>query len=135
MKKLDHDIELREVIRSIKLDKPSPDFTSNVMTKVFQERNAVVHIKEEPLIGKGFWIITGLFIALMILMVIFSGTAPVAEANPLLPEINSEGIINDYRSFFDRFGALPSSIAGIFLGFSLLLLLERYLSSKKTDVV
>lgn len=135
MKKFENDMELREVIKSIKLDNPSSTFTTNVMNKVFQERSVVVQLKEEPILGKGFWIIIALFIALMLLMVIFSESAPSAEANALLPDINSEGLMNGYRSFFDKFGALPSSIAGISLGFSLLILLERYLSSRKTDLV
>ncbi len=128
-------MELREVIKSIQLEKPSSDFTTNVMNKVFQERSVVVQLKEEPVLGKGFWVIIALFVALMVIMVIFSGSDPSAEANALISDINSEGLLIGYRSFFDRLGALPSSIAGISLGFSLLILLERYLTSKKTDLV
>jgi len=128
-------MELREVIKSIQLEKPSSDFTTNVMNKVFQERSVVVQLKEEPVLGKGFWVIIALFVALMVIMVIFSGSTSSAEANALIPDINSEGLLIGYRSFFDRLGALPSSIAGISLGFSLLILLERYLTSKKTDLV
>ncbi|HZH70969.1 MAG TPA: hypothetical protein VFD91_00645 [Mariniphaga sp.] len=135
MKKFENDMELREVIKSIQLEKPSSDFTTNVMNKVFQERSVVVQLKEEPVLGKGFWVIIALFVALMVIMVIFSGSDPSAEANALISDINSEGLLIGYRSFFDRLGALPSSIAGISLGFSLLILLERYLTSKKTDLV
>lgn len=135
MKTFDDDMELRQLIKGIKLDKPAPDFSTRVMNRVFQERSLIEQVKAEPVLSKGFWIIVALFILLMAIMIGVAGSLPASEANSLLPEINSGEVMLGYRSFFERLGSLPASIAGITCAMSLLVFLDRFLSSKKTENV
>ena len=135
MKKFEDDRELRELIKSIHLDKPAPDFARHVMNSVFQERNLIEQVKAEPVLKIGFWIILALFGVLFAAMMLLSGSSPAAETYNLLPDVGSQEFMNGYRSFFERLGSLPASLAGISMGFSLLIFLERYLSSKRTDLV
>ena len=128
-------MELRQLIKGIKLDKPAPDFSTHVMNRVFQERPLIGQVKAEPLLGKGFWVIIALFAVLMVAMVIVSGSVPAAESPALLPDLNSGELLSGYRSFFERLGGLPASIAGISCGISLLIFLERYLNAKKPEFV
>lgn len=133
MKTFEEDKELKQLLKSIKLEKPAPDFTKVVMTRVFQERTMVEQVKAEPVLGKGFWIILALFVLLMTAMVLLSGSNIVPESSVVLPEVNTEKYMSGYRSFFENFGNLPASIAGIFLAFSLLVFLDRFLSSKRPE--
>ncbi len=135
MKTFEEDKELRLLLQSIKLERPAPDFTKEVMNRVFQERTLIEQVKAEPIFGKGFWILVSLFVLLMVAMVVFAGNSFTPESVALLPEINTEKYVSGYRSFFESFDNLPGGIAGIFLGFSLLVFLERFLSAKKTELV
>lgn len=134
MKTFEEDKELKQLLKSIKLEKPAPDFTSVVMNRVFQEHTLVEQVKAEPLLGKGFWIILALFVLLMAAMVILSGSNIAPESAVALPEINTEKYMSGYRSIFENFGNLPASIAGITLAFSLLVFLERFLSSRRPEL-
>lgn len=134
MKTFDQDKELRQLLKSIKLEKPAPDFTREVMNRVFHERTMVEQVKAEPLFGKGFWILTSLFILLIVVMAFVSGSNLAQESTALLPEINAEKYVSEYRSFFEYFNSLPAGLAGIFLAFSLLVFLERFLSAKKNEL-
>lgn len=134
MKTFEEDKELRQLLKSIKLEKPAPDFTKVVMNRVFQERTIVEQVRVEPVLGKGFWIILALFVLLMAVMVLLSGSNIVPESTAVLPEINTEKYMSGYRSFFENFGNLPVSIAGITLAFSMLIFLERFLSSRRPEL-
>lgn len=134
MKTFEEDKELKQLLKSIKLEKPASDFTKEVMNRVFQERAIVEQVRAEPIFGRGFWILTSLFVLLIIAMVLFSGNNFAPESVALLPEINSEKYVSGYRSFFENFNNLPAGVAGIFLAISSLVFLERFLSSKKTEL-
>lgn len=135
MKTFEEDKELRQLLKGIKLEKPAPDFTKVVMNRVFQERTMVEQVKAEPVLGKAFWIIFALFVLLIALMVLLSGSNVAPESSVVLPDINAEKYMSGYRSFFENFSNLPASIAGILLAFSLLIFLERFLSSKRPEFV
>lgn len=134
MKTFEEDKELRQLLKSIKLDKPAPDFTTGVMNRVFQERTMLEQVKVEPVLGKGFWIILALFVLLMAVMVLLSGSNIAPESTVALPEFNTEKYVSGYRSFFENFSNLPASIAGITLAISLLVFLERFLSTKRPEI-
>lgn len=134
MKTFEEDKELRQLIKSIKLDKPAPDFTRLVMNQVFQEHTSMEQVKAEPLLGKGFWIIVALFGILMVAMFFLSGSSPAAESGKLLPDISSGELMSGYRAFFENLGSLPASIAGISFGISLLVFLERFLTAAKPEL-
>lgn len=135
MKTFEEDKDLRQMLKYAKLDKPSAEFTNQVMTRVFQERALIEQVKAEPVLGKGFWIIMALFGVLMAAMVLVSTGNFTTEPASILPDISSHGLMSDYRLFFSNLANLPSSIAGISIAFSLLIFLERFLSAKKPALI
>jgi len=124
------DIKLKALLQEMKLESPDPDFTVRVMNKVFEENIAFEKLKSERILGKGFWVILFLFVILFILYLTMSGTGaqPESQINTILPEINSE-VSTGYQSFLDKMGNIPLSIAGILAGSSLLLFIDRFISS------
>lgn len=132
MKTYENDIELKRLLKSVKPDSPGRDFSSQVMNRIFEEVKVMEQVKAEPLLGRGFWIILTLFGVLMAAMVIYSLSTGAAEpSSGLLPDVDSTAVMSGYRSFFERFSALPASIAGITLAASLLVFIEKFLESKK----
>jgi hypothetical protein len=92
----------------------------------------VEKVKAEPILGRGFWIILALFGILMAVMVFLAAGTTVADSTSgILPDIDSTNFMTGYRSLFEKLDVLPASIAGIFIGASLLVFLEKFLESKK----
>jgi len=132
MKPLEEDKELKTLLKSIKLDSPETNFTVRVMNKIFQEESLIEKVKRERVLGKGFWIILALFVALFVAMILVSGSDAATSGNmpKLISEINSSGAAADYQTFFQKLGTVPVSIAGILLASSLLLFIDKLLHSK-----
>lgn len=132
MKPFEEDKELKSLLKGIKLDSPEPNFTVRVMNRIFQEESLIEKIKNERVLGKGFWIILALFIALFAAMVLVSGSgaATGGDVPKLVSEINSSGVAAEYQTFFQKLGTVPISIAGILLASSLLLFADKFLNSK-----
>ncbi len=129
MKTQDLDNELKSLIKEIKLDSPGKDFTLNVMSRVLEEKMAVEKVKDERILGKGFWIILSLFVVLIAAMFIFSGAGIQEEGQltKLISNVGDGSITSGYQSVFSKLGALPLSIGGILLASSLLLFIDRFL--------
>ena len=128
----EEDKKLRELLKSVKPESPGVDFSAGVMKRIFEEKAVLEQVKKEPVFGRGFWIITALFAVLTGVMIWVSGTQPVSETpSALLPEMNADAVLTGYRAFFNELGALPASVAGIFIASSLLLFLERVLDSHR----
>jgi hypothetical protein len=135
MKTFENDKELKMFLKNVKLESPGKDFSSQVMNRIFQEESVVEQVKAEPILGRGFWIILALFVILMAVMVYLSaGSTAAGSTSGMLPDIDSTNFMAGYRSFFEKLDVLPASIAGIFIGASLLVFLEKYLESKKLIV-
>ena len=100
------------------------------MNRVFAGQPALGQIKQIPVLGKGFWVILTLFAALLVLVVLFSGGSAASEAPALLPHVDTEAVMTGYRSFLDKLANLPAWVAGIFMGASLLVLLDKFFSSR-----
>ena len=66
------DNKLKSLIKDVRLDSPGPNFTNRVMNQIFKENPVLEKIKGEKIFGKGFWIIIGLFAALMAVMYYFT---------------------------------------------------------------
>jgi hypothetical protein len=136
MKTFEEDKELKQLLKSVKLESPGADFSARVMNRVFAEQPELEQVKSLPVLGKGFWIILALFAALFAAILFVSGGGSVSEQTPaLLSQINTEPVLTGYRAFFDKFANLPAGIAGILMGASLLLLLEKFLGSRSHAVV
>lgn len=122
------DIKLKILLREMRLESPGKDFTSNVMDKILAEDIALEKIKSERILGKGFWIILILFVALLaaILVMQSSTVDSGGELNNLFKGLEST---SGYNSFFSKIGNIPLSIAGILIASSILLFIDRFISS------
>ena len=131
MKNFEDDMELRQLLRSVKPESPGPGFSADVMNRIFKEQISVERIKKEPFFGKGFWIITALFILLAGAIFLFPAGFTVSDpGSSFLPELDIAKVIPSYRLFFDRLGTLPAGVAGILLSTSMLILLEKFLGTR-----
>lgn len=136
MNTFEEDKKLKQLLKSVKLESPDIDFTTRVMNRVFAEQPALEQVKSSPVFGKGFWIILALFVALLTAVVLFAGNGSAPEQTPaLLQQVNTEAMLTGYRAFFAKLGSLPAGFAGIFMGASLLILLEKFLGSRSHAVV
>ena len=123
------DIKLKILLREMKLESPRADFASRVMDKILEEDVVLEKIKSERILGKGFWIILILFVALLVAMLILQNTALSSEGqiNQLFKGIDSTA--SGYQSFFEKLGSIPLSVAGILVASSILLFIDRFISS------
>ena len=128
MKTQDLDNELKSLIKGIKLDSPGNDFTSKVMSRVYEEKVAMEKVTNEKILGKGFWIILLLFVILIAAMFVFSSsTQAEGELSKLLSGASEGALSQRYQSFFSNLGSLPLSIGGILMASTVLLLIDRFL--------
>lgn len=134
MKTQDLDNELRNLIKEIKLDSPRKDFTSEVMSRVLEEKTAMEQVKNERILGKGFWIILSLFIILIAAMFVFSGNGVQenGQLSKMLSNVGDGSITSGYQSVFSKLGSLPLSIGGILLASSVLLFIDKFLPQNTT---
>lgn len=124
------DIKLRAFLQDMELEKPKVNFSVRVMNQIFEEENVLEKIKSEKVLGKGFWIISILFVALLAAIFILNNSGVEAESQlqGLLPEA-SRGVSEGYQSFFSQMGNIPLSIAGILIATSVLLFIDRFIAS------
>ncbi|KJF45477.1 hypothetical protein [Draconibacterium sediminis] len=124
------DIKLKAFLQNMELEKPGSGFTVQVMNKIFAEDSALEQIKSEKILGKGFWIISILFVVLLAAIFVVSNTGMQADSQigQLLPEAG-QGLSEGYESFFSKLGTLPLSIAGITIGVSVLIFIDKIISS------
>jgi hypothetical protein len=134
MKTQDNDMELRKLLKEIQLDTPSKDFTIKVMDRVWEDKSVqsrVEEIKNERILGKGFWIILVLFIGLFAAVAFTSGNGgqETGQLSKLMQGLQNDGISEGYKSFFSNLGSLPLSIGGILLASTLLVFIDRIFAS------
>ncbi len=124
------DIQLKKLLQELTPDSPTPGFTTKVMDKIFEEANALDHIKKQQIFGKGFWIISLLFIALMSIVFVLSnnGIQTENQINNFFLDINN-GIENKTQPFFTKINTVPIGIAVGFIALSILLFIDRIISS------
>ena len=128
MNELD-DIKLKVLLQKLELEKPGNDFTLSVMNRVVAEDNVLEQIKAQKVLGKGFWIIMILFLILLAVMFFTSQSGTAAGASDtILPKLNSE-MSQGVQSVMGKLGMVPISIAGILIASSLLLFIDRFITS------
>lgn len=132
MKTFEEDKKLKSLLKTIPLESPGANFSVNVMNRIFSEESLLEKVKRERVLGKGFWVILILFVALFSAMFIFSsgGGGTGGGLSEYIPAINTNTVTQEYQNFFERIGSVPLSIAGILLASSILVFIERFLSSK-----
>ena len=123
------DIKLKALLQGMTLDSPEPNFSVRVMNKIFEENNALEKIKSERILGKGFWIILLLFAAIVLAVLLLSNgnVETTNTAQNLLPQMTE--VSNGYNSILGKLGSLPLGIAGFLAAFSVLLFIDRFISS------
>jgi len=126
------DIKLKALLQSMKLEKPHEDFSARVMNRIFEESNVLETIKAQRVLGRGFWIFILIFAAFMVVtfFVMNSGVPAAGDSSQLIPALNS-GISESYNNFFNKLGTVPLSIAGILIASSILLFIDRIISSNQ----
>jgi ABC-type Fe3+ transport system permease subunit len=124
------DIKLKAFLQNMELEKPGSGFTVQVMNKIFAEDSALEQIKSERILGKGFWIISILFVVLLAAIFVVSNTGMQADSQigQLLHEAGQR-LSEGYESFFSKLGTLPLSIAGITIAVSVLIFIDKIISS------
>jgi hypothetical protein len=134
MKKFEEDKKLEALIKNMKPDSPGNDFAGKVMNRIFEMESLLEKVKNERIFGKGFWIITSLFVVIIGVLVATSvtglSTGSESEIAKLLPDLNTDPIANGYQTAFQKISGLPLSIAGILLASSMLVLIDRVLFSR-----
>ena len=133
MKNLEKDEQFRRTIKKIKLEAPAPDFSSRVMDAVIAEAQKKEMFKADPLLGRRFWIIIFLFVALTAFFIFVSGTLETAADSPgIFSRINGpdlSDVKNSWSLFIDKLSGIPLTVAGILLAASMLLLADKYFGS------
>ena len=131
MKTFEEDKALKSLLKSVKPESPGSDFSVNVMNRIFKEESLLEKLKRERVLGKGFWIILILFLALFAAMVVVSssGANPGNGLSGYVPGLNTNTVTQNYETFFSKLGSVPASIAGILLASSILVFIERFLNS------
>ena len=123
------DIKLKILLQEMKLESPGNDFTSSVMDKILDEDLALERIKSERILGKGFWIILILFVALFAAIFVMQNSA-IDSGGELSNFFRGlENAASGYNSFFSKIGNVPLSIGGILVASSILLFIDRLISS------
>lgn len=131
MKTFEEDKKLGQLLRSARPESPGRGFSSRVMDRIFEEQYGLEQVKQQPVLGRGFWIILALFAVLLGIFVLLSGGGQEVNSSPaLFPDVNTDAVMTGYRSFFEKLGGLPASVAGILMASSLLIFLERFLGSR-----
>ncbi len=123
------DIKLKILLQEMKLESPGSKFTSKVMDKILAEDLALEKIKSERILGKGFWIILILFVALLAAMLIMQNTALTSETQLDQFFKSLSGASSGYQSVFAKLGTVPLSVAGILIASTVLLFIDRFISS------
>ncbi len=140
MKTVENDKKLKELLREVKLESPGNDFTMKVMNRVWEEKSIqsrVEVVKNERILGKGFWIILVLFVGLFAAVAITSGNGgqEAGQLSRLMQGLQNEGVSEGYKSFFSNLGSLPLSIGGILLASTMLVFIDRILASAKHGLI
>jgi hypothetical protein len=127
---MNDDTKLKGLIKDIRLEKPSANFTTNVMNRVFELKTATVQSIRVHILDWKFWVLVGLFVVFAGVMVYLSQSG-VSAGNSIIPDDAAGKVGEQYRSALHLFDQVPLSIAAILTASSLLIFLERYLTRKK----
>lgn len=120
------DIKLKVLLQSMELEKPTSDFSTRVMKQIFEENNALEQIKAQRILGKGFWLIVAVFVAMTVVFYLMyqQGGQPESQIEQLVP-----GVEQGINSMLGKLGSVPLSIAGILIASSVLLFIDRIIGA------
>ena len=131
MNRFDEDNELRRLIKSIKPESPGTDFSSKVMKRVYDEQEEIEKSKSESIFGSWFWIILAAFASLFVIVFLVPENATGESASPdIITELTGNAMSNFYSFIYKTFDFVSPSVAAILIASSLLIIIERLLSSR-----
>ena len=123
-------------MKEFKLEKPSAGFSSIVMDTVLAEAAKKTVYRTEPILGKKFWVFVGMFVVLGIVLMLF-GNGETSNSNEIasgiiekFPAPDLGNIKSVYSRFWDMVSGLPITIGAIMIATSLLILADKFFSSK-----
>jgi len=136
MNTIENDRELRKLMKEISLEKPGAGFSTKVMDAIIAESAKTVY-RTEPILSRNFWIFVGLFVSLAIVLMLIGASGAYSSAEisqgilerfpaPELSEVK-EGI----TKFMETITGLPITIAAIMIGTTILILADKFFSSKE----
>lgn len=130
MTTINDDTKLKGLMKDIRLEKPGPNFTTNVMNRVFELKTATVQSIRVHILDWKFWVLASLFVFFAIGMIFYSQSG-AQPGTTLLPDVASTKAGEKYHSALQIFGQVPLSVAAILIASSLLVFLDRFLTRKK----
>ena len=136
MKTTDNDTELKKMIREIRLESPGPDFSTKVMQAVLAEARGKPVYTTEPLLGRKFWMLVALFVALAIAFMLFFGNETTLENGTIqqwlsglhMPDLNP--VKNILIDIFGKIGSLHWIVAAVMSVASVLILADKFLTDR-----
>jgi hypothetical protein len=123
------DKQFDEMMKGVRIDSPSPDFTLKVMSRIQAEaavRPQPVIRNYQPVIGRNTWIVLGLAFAALLFYITVSVPATVPQSSPglwsnLFGKVESSSSVNSFwQKGMTIFRNLPS-VVFLILGASMAL--------------
>ena len=136
MNTTDNDRELRKLMKEMPLQKPGSGFSDRVMQAVMAEAVKKAPAKDEHILGKNFWMITGAFLLLMIVFIGVSGsgnsTEPAVTAGlwERFPAPDLTGVKEIYNRFWQSLSGAPLTLAAIMTSASILIFADKFFSRR-----
>jgi len=137
MNTIENDRELRKLMKEIGLEKPGAGFSTRVMDAIIAESAKKSVYRNEPVLSRNFWIFVGLFVGLAIVLILLgtSGASSSAEINQGIierfPAPDLSEVKGGITKFMETISGLPITIAAIMIGTTILILADKFLSSKE----
>jgi hypothetical protein len=128
----DKDKELKKWMKQIRLETPDPAFSSKVMKVILAEKQKESAYLSEPLLGKKFWMLVILFIALILVFMLIPGEKSVPQTAILeeffsgLPKPGWNQINVFFSEISHKIGSLSLTLAAVMFGASALLLADNF---------
>ncbi len=138
MNATDNDRELQRLMKGIDLEKPGAGFSTRVMDAVLAEAAKKQAYRTEPILGLKFWIFVGLFIALAAALFLLGGSESTSsvELNPGIlekfPAPDLTPVKSGLSNLWKAVSGLPITLAAITTATTLLILADKYFSSKQS---
>jgi len=131
MNKFQEDTELRQLIKGFRLQSPGDNFSSKVMDHIHEEKRESERVKAEKIIGPWFWIVLASFAGLCAAVFFVSESDyDTSLISGFLQGTGEKSLSTYYTLFVSFLDTVPTSVAGIMLALSLLVLLDKFFLSR-----
>jgi hypothetical protein len=128
---IENDKELKKWMKDIRLESPGPEFSSKVMEAILTETEKKLSFVAEPVLGKKFWILVILFVALIVFFILFPGEKTASHTGLIqqlfsgIPKPDWNPINHLISEFATKTGSLTWTLAAVMLGASILIIADN----------